>query len=206
MIKRRFKWTKKSIARIGTMSDEKLGTKLQTSRKVVSRMRLELGIQAYAFTHQFWHTWKPREIKQLGTMTDQQVADKIGVPYHIVVGKRMRLRISSYFSQTSIRRPVKNAEDWTPGEIALLGTMTDARVAEKLGLGHAVVHRMRNALGIPPNRGHRGGTGWVQDMIVRLGNAPDRELAEELGISRQAVVLQRQKRGISAYRSASFQK
>lgn len=87
--------------------------------------------------------------------------------------------------------------DWTPTLDALLGTVTDARVAKIAGCSGEAVRRRRESLRVRPYRPERS---WSARAIEMLGAAPDRETARKLGVSPTAVRIQRHRRGIPPFR------
>ncbi len=85
---------------------------------------------------------------------------------------------------------------WTAERIALLGTMTDAAAARKIGVSAISVSFHRYAMGIPRYR--RGEARWVEAAVALLGKLPDRVLAKKLGCSVQTVFNKRRDLGIEA--------
>jgi len=88
---------------------------------------------------------------------------------------------------------------WTKDEDKLLGTDTDARVAEKLGRSAVAVRSRRAALGIPLK--HRiAPDEWTHDEEKLLGVQSDADVARMLGRNERGVQLRRQMLGIPAFR------
>lgn len=83
---------------------------------------------------------------------------------------------------------------WTPQNIALLGTMRDRELAERLGCCTSTITTARVRYGIPHY------TLWSPADIALLGTMMDREVAERLGRTTVAVVYERRKRQIQALR------
>ena len=77
---------------------------------------------------------------------------------------------------------------WTAQMDALLGTLTDREVGQKLGIHQASVRKRRMKLGIAPER---GGYRWSAQDLLLLGTMSDREVGTRLGVSGETV---RQKR------------
>ena len=153
------KWTPRDLALLGKHSDEEVARRLKTSRKSVINKRLALGIECHAKSSKFWHTWTDREIAMLGKQIDREVAQKIGISTMCVTTKRQQLNIPSFRKRKSTNRPRRSLADWTPQETALLGTMTDSDVAERLDLSASTVRLKRISLGIPPCGFHRRSAG-----------------------------------------------
>ncbi|MBI5725557.1 MAG: helix-turn-helix transcriptional regulator [Planctomycetes bacterium] len=83
----------------------------------------------------------------------------------------------------------KNVRQWTPQEDALLGTMKDRQLGQKLGCTVAVIARRRLSLGIPPFRKTNFHVGlptispaklWARRKALRLNQAT---VAKRSGIS-----------------------
>lgn len=88
---------------------------------------------------------------------------------------------------------------WTAEEDALLGTMTDKKVATKLGVGlRAVTHR-RHLLARPPAPAAR--PAWSQAQQALLGTMSDSDLAARIGRSEEAVQRRRHKLRIPVFPS-----
>jgi hypothetical protein len=88
---------------------------------------------------------------------------------------------------------------WTAEEVALLGTMPDARLAGRLGRTVRAVARKRFDLGVPAHSGWAGGgRAWTKAEIALLGTDRDEVIARKLGRTRNAVTLQRTLRHIPA--------
>ena len=88
----------------------------------------------------------PEEEALLGTMLDKDVAAKTGRSFASIVGRRALLGIESFRKRTrSNGRPRK---PFSPDEDALLGTLPDQEVADRLNRGLDGVRERRIALGI----------------------------------------------------------
>ena len=98
---------------------------------------------------------------------------------------------------------------WTEAEIAALGKLTDAELADQMGFTRLTVYKKRRSLNIPS--GGRGGgkpRAWSEAEIALLGTKIDSSIAETLGISPSTVRKKRLELGIEIsregkYRSAS---
>lgn len=95
--------------------------------------------------------------------------------------------------------------DWTPQNIALLGTMTDQQVADRIGGKADAIREKRLYLGIKaykpqasPVKGKpRPNFNWTELAIALLGTKPDKQVAEELGLAITTVALKRRTLGIA---------
>ena len=92
--------------------------------------------------------WTAEDEALLGTAPDEQVAIRLGRTFYQVRRRRRRLRIPSYIRH----KPHAPRWAWTAEEDRLLGTMSDAALAERLGCLLLVVFRRRRKLGIPAHQ------------------------------------------------------
>ena len=69
------------------------------------------------------------------------VGTELGISKAAVVARRTELGIGSVTG-------TKSAFDWTPEAVAMLGTASDAKVAQQLGLSRLTVYNARLARGI----------------------------------------------------------
>ncbi|MCU0776333.1 MAG: hypothetical protein MUF86_01540 [Akkermansiaceae bacterium] len=139
-------WTRAMIATLGKLPDRKFARIHDMNVLTVYKKRVSLGIRCYARKSKSWHYWTKKEIALLGRMPDGEVALKTGINKSSVAWKRCKLKIPPFTK----KRPKKHLTDWTLGEIALLGEMTDAAAAAALDLAPSAVRLKRIALGIPP--------------------------------------------------------
>jgi hypothetical protein len=86
---------------------------------------------------------------------------------------------------------------WRPEWDALLGAMSDYRLARQLGVSPLTVMAHRRAADVPPYYRRRT---WTPADDKLLRTMPDRALAERLGCGLQAVVCRRRKLGVPAHR------
>ncbi len=87
---------------------------------------------------------------------------------------------------------------WAEESVALLGTMSDPRLARKLGVSPQTVLSERKRRGIASFRARGPRVEWTQERIDLLGTDTDRNVAEILGIGRASVALKRAQLGIPA--------
>ncbi|MFX1677037.1 hypothetical protein PWR63_33210 [Paraburkholderia sp. A2WS-5] len=100
-------------------------------------------------------------------------------------------------SSSAGNHKTKLTRTWTTQEIALLGTLSDARVAERIGgVSFSTVQKKRRELGIPPAAPAH--LSWPPEHIALLGVLDDAELARLTGRSTRAVNQKRNKLGIPA--------
>ncbi len=123
----------------------------------------------------------------LGTKSDRETAENLGLSKTAIRIRRIELGIPL----KELPRPVPtNKFNWTPEIEAQLGTMSDQRLAEKLGVSSALVHKRRKLLGIAA-KGNTVANDWTPAMDALLGTMSDRETAEMLGLSKAAIRIRR---------------
>ena len=138
--------------------------------------------------------WTPEMDTWFATMNDPMIAEKLGIS---VTSVRMR-RIALGLKPSKCRRPQEPRVRWTPEMDALLGTMFDYQLSEKLGISKTYVFKRRTELGIPActilaDR-------WQHpDFVAQLGKRTDASIAKETGVSRERIRLIRTARGIPSF-------
>ena len=128
-------------------------------------------------------------------MPDAKLAKELGTTINVVIAKRQSLGLSTSGLPLEARRP------WTKKELAMLGRIPDAQVAEATGRGRRHIRSKRESLGIPPSQKQFIGP-WTKKMVSQLGKATDTEVAKNLGVNTASVALQRARRGIAAFRDS----
>lgn len=89
---------------------------------------------------------------------------------------------------------------WTPEQVAMLGTDTDIKVAEKIGKSRATVVKARQARGIPPFSTHlQPKFVWTAEAVAMLGKMRDSALAKLLKVTPSNVAAARRTRSIPRY-------
>lgn len=90
---------------------------------------------------------------------------------------------------------------WSDEEIAMLGTMSDVDLAEKLGIPKANVTSRRHKLGIAPFNAHKSITTrpWTDKEIALLGAMPDASVAHMTNRALNSVQQMRHRMRIPAY-------
>ena len=86
------------------------------------------------------------------------------------------------------RKPPKQ---WTPAEEKLLGTMSDADAAQRIGRTVTAVRKRRNSKGIEAF--------WTSQELDQLGTAPDNDVAASLKRSRISVQRKRTEMDVPAF-------
>lgn len=133
-------WSDEMLAQLGQEKDVLLAERWGTSAKTVNLKRNALGIPAYGHFQ-----WAPEAVALLGTQPDAAVAQQLGISKASVVAKRGELGIASVSSSSS----GGGSFQWSDTAVALLGTASDAKVAQQLGLSRLTVYNARVARQIP---------------------------------------------------------
>lgn len=131
-------------------------------------------------------------LSELGTAPDSKLAKKYRISKQSISNKRKEIDIPPHRSVANRWNPLIN---WTPELDALVGTMTDVKLAEQLGVGTHVVFMRRVNLGIPPY------SVWTDTALSMLGTMSDEELSRLLGVHKTTVRYKRLQLGIPSYRS-----
>jgi len=90
--------------------------------------------------------------------------------------------------------------NWPPPAVALLGTDTDAKIAQKLGIHMKSVQAKRASLRIPrfDPKAHR----WTDEMLGQLGKMTDQAFAEKFGLTKVIASKKRIKLGIASFKAS----
>jgi hypothetical protein len=195
---RSYKWTRKHISLLGTMSDAAVARMFDLDLGTVLRKRKELGIpgtRPCKTVH-----WTRDLIAMLGKVPDAEVARAGGMNTLTAHKKRVSLGIRCY------ARKSKTWHYWTKKEIALLGTMSDGDVALKIGQKKASVAWKRGKLGIPPfgeayanKRPPKPLDSWTRRQIAVLGTMTDADAARKLDLAHSTVHKKRVSLGIPPF-------
>jgi len=190
-VKEPFRWPQKLVARLGKLPDGEIARLAGISTEAVATERKRRGIKAFRPPIEPIE-WTPKMIRRLGTASDTIVAKKLGIHSSSVRYKRQLLGIPPFHP----KRRHAGTHEWTPQKLALLGTMSDAEVAEELGIHKATVSTKRKQLGIAASRPPRRVYQWTEELLALLGKVTDRELARRSGFSVSSVRRKRAALGI----------
>ena len=125
-------------------------------------------------------------IAQLGKRSDKDLASEFRTSVYLVRKERLKRKISGF-----------QTVDWSPKWIRQLGRMTDASLADRMGITDTSVFVKRRSLGIPSFfPGREAQAKWKATQLRRLGKVPDAILAAEIGVSPSVVQAKRQSLGI----------
>jgi len=88
---------------------------------------------------------------------------------------------------------------WPDELAALLGKISDEKLARRAGISSGTVTRERRRRGIEAFWPPRGPVEWTPEMISLIGNESDGVVGRELGLSRTTIRRKRELLGISPY-------
>lgn len=213
---RRFVWPPELAALLGKLPDLELARRAGVATATVAAARRRRGIAALpappaaAPPRARW-AWDPEEVAMLGTASDAAVARTLGRSLLTVRRKRCRLRIRPAPrgapqrplprppAPIAVRRQAKTEPFvWARHQVALLGKMSDARLARLAGIGEEAVARARARRGIAPWQ-RRSGFVWQAHAVALLGTASDGDVAAALAIPRWQVKNKRHQLGIPPF-------
>jgi DNA-binding CsgD family transcriptional regulator len=125
-------------------------------------------------------------------MTDVELASKVGLRPQTVGNERRRRRIRAFQRRGA-------TVHWTEEMKALLGTDTDAAIADALGLKRGYVKQKRWLLGVPAYDARKAQpqVRWPPHARSWLGRLSDSEVARRLGVSKDTVTAKRRSLGIA---------
>lgn len=169
-----------AIALLGTIRDTDIAAQFSIPHALVSRTRMGLGVPRADI--------KPEEnlpaeaIPQLGHYPDVEIAERFGLSVYYIHRARHSLEIPAFVKQKSEpkKRPYKSVSmrpqhTWKPEELALLGTISDAKMARMTGIPMPTCTYQRIKLGIEPYRASK----WTPELTALLGKVPDEEVVTQ---------------------------
>ena len=171
------------------MSDKHLARRLKRTAESVKTRRAGKGIP---ICDPKKHRWTADDDKLLGLRPDAQVALLLRVSVEAVKHRRHQLRVSLPGQERTMAVP----KPWRAEDDALLGTISDQEVAQRLGRSATSVKARRARLGIASYRHW-----WTPGQDLLLGKFLDEELARRLDRSVEAVRARRERLGIPAPRA-----
>lgn len=187
-------WSAKALKLLGRIPDAQLARKVGISLDAVQSERRRRSIEP-SRPRRPDIQWTGKMIQLLGTDIDSRVATRLGLPEHSVRQKRQRISIPPFGGGSEQHHA--RAFAWVKQKIALLGTDSDHRIAERLGTTTGVVARKHTQLGIPGYYPQRR-ISWTKEMVALLGKVSDWKIARKYRISRGSVARARRKLGIPA--------
>lgn len=186
-------WNKSQLALLGVVPDFELARRWGLAPNTVGNKRRKLGIPpAIPKTTDKQHRWTNEQLSWLGEVPDKEVAKRVGLSQTTVRQKRQVLGIEPY--QPTRKR--RDSKVWAEDDIALLGTMSDTKLAKQLGVTRNTVQDKRRQLNIASFASTSADKRWTPVILEQLGKVPDHVIAKQVGINVSAVGLFRNRRGI----------
>lgn len=178
-------WTKAMLRRLGTVPDGTFARDYDTTHMAVKIKRIQQGILPYGKSEMDPEPELPLDvINQIGIVTDAELSRTYGVA-------RAKIRIYRALNGIELAEVERKAAyTWSPKDDALLGTMSDGKVASRLNITKQMVGYRRKQLGTQPY-GTRDDFRWTKKRVEELGAEPDAVLGRRWKISPREV---RQKR------------
>lgn len=130
----------------------------------------------------------------LGTMSDKALSQLLKISTATIYRWRKEKHVKP-FKLNSRWNPVVK---WTPELDALLGTMSDPQLADKLGCKSFHIKERRKKLGIPKYNG------WTEEDFKLLGTMSDKDAAKQMGRTITSVQAMRQRLNIPSYKSRKY--
>jgi hypothetical protein len=161
----------------GKISDRVLSKRFDIGASTVRRYRLLHGIPAYDSRNIVF----PQELMdQLGTRSNYQLAQDFKIPANYIATLRSDVGVP----EPKVLRPrFKPLEEgfWTDDALALLGTMPDPELADRLGVSRFPVKQKRKELGVAPYQPSYPEI--TAELAAEFGTSSDSDLAKRLGVS-----------------------
>jgi hypothetical protein len=215
-------WTANMDRQIGTMPDSILSIKLGLTYNQVNHRRKQLGKPTYRLKKEqdilaqniTPHLkkgrkpnppieWSNEMLTNLPIMRAKDFMRAYGVLAPAYQAKKNEMNLPKLSVEGEKNTAAYKGYKWTEEALALLGTMTDQRVADNIGVDHQVVFQKRRRLGIDPvNKKFK----WNDDRVALLGTMPDRDLAKKFGLILGRVRNKRTSMGIPKYREFNLKK
>ena len=161
----------------GKVSDREVSKRFGIGSSTVGRYRLLNDIPAY----------DPQNIDipeglliKLGTSSNYQLAQDFKIPVNYLAALRIKVGVPE---PKVLRTPFKPLDEgvWTDEALALLGTMPDPALADRLGVSRFPVKKKRQDLGIAPY--HPPYPEITTELAAEFGISSDNVLAKRLGVS-----------------------
>lgn len=159
----------------GMLSDREIARKFGVGATTVRRYRKANNIAEYCYKLEL----PPSLIVRLVTETDYSLSKELGIPAKRLKETRLKLNIP----EPKVNRPkFQPLEDiWNEETIALLGTMPDYELADRLRVSNYPIKAKRKELGI---RAYKKPYPEITPALAaEFGVTSDRALAERLGVS-----------------------
>lgn len=171
-------WDKRSEALLGTDSDTNIAAKLNITPQQVSYRRRHRGIAPAGYSNKI--RWTKDKIAKLGKFSDNVLAGKFRCGSEVITKKRQALGIRAHH----------RARLWRKAELALLGTDTDVKIGNKIGVSSNQIRLKRLEHNIPAFK-PVSEVRWTKKTLSLLGVINDQDLAYRMKINPATVTQKR---------------
>lgn len=161
----------------GKMSDREVSRRFCVGSSTVGRYRLLHGVPAY----------DPRDVvipegllERLGASSDYQLAQDFKIPANYITSLRANVGVPEPKVFRTRFVPLEEGI-WTDETLALLGTMPDPALADRLGVSRFPVKKKRKELGIAPYQ--ESYPEITAEIAAEFGKNSDSVIAKRLGVS-----------------------
>ncbi|MBX9754084.1 MAG: hypothetical protein K2X80_04980 [Pseudomonadaceae bacterium] len=160
----------------GKMSDREVSRRFGVGSSTVNRYRLRNCIPP----HDPRNSVSPEGLlERLSTCSNYRLARDFNIPTNRIEALRAEVGTPEPRVQRPRFLPLED-EIWTEEMIALLGTMPDPELADRLGVSRMPVKEMRKELDIPAYKPYPEITA---EVAAEFGNLSDSAIAKRLGVS-----------------------
>jgi hypothetical protein len=177
------KWTPEQEAMLGTVSDREIAKMMAVSPMSVKYRRKALNIGPYRILPE--PEWNALTLGALGRSEDLALAQMWHCEVAAVKHKRESLNIPVHHGP---RR-------WLASELALLGTLSDPKTGQLIGISATAVRNKRIEMKIKPLLSGKPFR-WTQKRLALLGTMADERLAYRFKVTSNVVSKQRIKLNI----------
>ncbi len=161
------RWNERAIALLGTMSDERVASRLGITDTAVQQKRVSLGIPAFGRSRERTkRVWTQQEVQWLGVESDSEISRRIGIDPSVVAAKRRELNIPLANGRTERRRA------WSKRELAKLGKISDVEFSRTFHVSRRAIKEKRIELHIKafaPTTGPQVGQTAGKETRFRTG-------------------------------------
>lgn len=172
-----FVFPKEAQALLGYELDTVISERFSIPLATVYRHRVSLGLP------RFKKPTLPENITQLlGTCSDTELARRFALSVYHIQRARNALHIPAFVKQKPASKKsyyksvaANPQHSWSAEELALLGTISDAKMAKRTGIPIATCSYKRIKLGIKPYRSYK----WTPELTALLGKVPDAEVVRQ---------------------------
>ncbi|MFJ3110254.1 hypothetical protein [Pseudomonas putida] len=184
-----------AVELLGKLSDGEVADRIGVDRSTVMRERKRRGIEAASLPHAKWSTYL---ISLLGTLPDAEIVNRSNGVLDLAAVRAKRYSLNIVLPPEL--KMNRNSKELTDEAVSLLGKVSDAELARKIGVSRTNVQSHRKRLGIAPKARAssfdpskvssgpemastvppviRVTSKWTRELLALLGKIPDQDLVE----------------------------